>query len=84
MRKFVDYPEYSVYAIKDGDRIVYVGCSCSPDRRLSELRHREWWQSSYEMTVLIRFNSRLRAFQWESVFISRFNPIHNVQGKVAS
>jgi hypothetical protein len=71
-------PGRSVYAIKSGERIVYIGSSIDPAYRLTQLQRLDWWKRTYRMTVLAYYPSSFWGFYAEHQAIREHRPVHNI------
>lgn len=63
------------------DRLVYVGCTQSPNVRLQAHRKNTWWWSQVYTTRFLLFDDRSYALRKESEAIVREKPLWNVRGQ---
>ena len=70
-------PPHCVYALYDGDRLLYIGCSRVPDVRLRIHRTPKNFGRSVTMKIIRWYSGIRQATRYEQYYIEKLQPPHN-------
>jgi hypothetical protein len=75
--RLADRPTAVYRLFSKNDELLYVGCSCEPDRRLMYHRYKPWGPDIADV-VDAWFPDRLTALRQEARAITEESPLHNI------